>query len=339
MRQRNSYRWALTVALLAGALSAMAQQDDGPILRPRKPTSKPMGAKLLVFCDLACNWKLDGEAKGRIDAGGSVKAMVELGQHIVTAVTEDGADQVSQLIESKTDLQTAVKIELKLVRDSRLRTEEERRGKAEQQAKDRTEQEARDKAAKVERDTSERERQERERKVLEDAARTVPSPKASVPPKSQDEQHRGVWVAGHGSAQFSSVYMELLDFLSTSGVEIANFGPQKLTNTQEAGLIPLSSLIEMLPKAGANSLLYIKVEQGEIMLGGYVRATVYFQCFDITGRLLWDEKVISGAVNGADARMNFIMRPGWRRKLTPHIGKPGLLLRQGQEDGTPEPKK
>ncbi len=247
MLKQKAYGWALTVALLAGALSATAQQDEGPILRPKKPTAKPVSAKLLVFCDLACNWKLDGEAKGRIDAGGSVKAMVELGQHIVTAVTEDGADQVSQLIESKTDLQAAVKIELKLVRDSRLRTEEEKRGKAEQQAKDRAEQEARDKAAKVERDTSERERLDKERKALEDTARTVPSP-ITIQDRLKAEQHRGVWVAGHGSAQFSSVYTELLDFLSASGVEIANFGPQKLTNTQEAGLIPLSSLIEMLPK-------------------------------------------------------------------------------------------
>ena len=43
---------------------------------------------------------------------------------------------------------------------------------------------------------------------------------------------------------------------------------KKETNTQETGFMPLSSLIEMLPKRGANSLLYVKVEQGEIMLGG-----------------------------------------------------------------------
>jgi hypothetical protein len=165
---------------------------------------------------------------------------------------------------------------------------------------------------------------------------TLSNPKAFVPLKSQAEQHLGVWVAGYGSGQFSSIYMELLDFLSTSGVEIANYGLQKVTNTQETGFMPLSSLIEMLPKTGANSLLYVKVEQGEIMLGGYVRATVYFQSFDATGRLLWDEKVISGAVNGADTRFG---SHGWKRKLTPHIGKPGLLLKQGQEEGSPEPKK
>ena len=168
---------------------------------------------------------------------------------------------------------------------------------------------------------------------------TSSNPKVFEPLKAKAEQHRGVWVGGYGSGQFSSVYMELLDFLSTSGVEIANYGLQKVTNPQETGFMPLSSLIAMLPKTGADSLLYIKVEQGEIMLGGYVRTTVYFQCFDTIGHLLWDEKVINGVVNGADARLNFSMRPGWKRKLTPHIGKPGLLLEQGQEKGSPEPKK
>jgi V8-like Glu-specific endopeptidase len=165
---------------------------------------------------------------------------------------------------------------------------------------------------------------------------SVSNRKAFEPLKAQAEKHRGVWVTGYGSGQFSSVYMELLDFLSTSGVEIANFGLQKVTNTQETGFMPMSSLIEMLPKTGANSLLYVKVEQGEIMLGGYVRATVYFQCFDTTGRLLWDEKVKSGAVNGADTRFG---SHGWKSKLIPHIGKPGLLLKQGQEEGSQEPKK
>ncbi len=112
---------------------------------------------------------------------------------------------------------------------------------------------------------------------------TSSNPQAFAPLQGQAEKHRGVWVAGHGSSQFSSVYMELLDFLSSSGVEIANYGLQKVTDTQETGFMPLSSLIETLPKTGADSLLYVKVEQGEIMLGGYVRATVYFQCFDTTG--------------------------------------------------------
>jgi membrane-associated HD superfamily phosphohydrolase len=296
-----------------------------------------------VTCDLACNWKLDGSAKGRIEAGGSSKAKVELGQHVVVATTEDSFDKLENEIEIKAPGQTVVHIALQPVRDARGKAEQEAKDKADQEVRDKAAQEARDKAAqeakaksetqqlleKVIQVSREKAAQEARGKEAQEEQDTITSstPKSFVPLKAEAEKRRGVWVAGHGSGQFSSVYLELLDFLSTSGVVIANYGLQNVTNTQDVGFMPLSSLIETLPKKGANSLLYIKVEQGEIMLGGYVRASVYFQCFDITGHLLWDEKVISGAVNGADARMNFIMKPGWKRKLTPHIGKPGLLLK------------
>ncbi len=92
---------------------------------------------------------------------------------------------------------------------------------------------------------------------------TLSNPKTFEPLKTQAEKHRGVWVTGYGSGQFSSVYMELLDFLSMSGVEIANNGAQKFANINETGYMPLSALIETLPKTGAESLLYVKVEQGE----------------------------------------------------------------------------
>jgi hypothetical protein len=162
------------------------------------------------------------------------------------------------------------------------------------------------------------------------------NPKAFEPLKAQAEKHRGVWVTGYGSGQFSSVYMELLDFLSTSGVEIANNGAKKFTNVNETGYMPLSALIETLPKTGAESLLYVKVEQGELMLNGGFRVTVSFQCFDATGRPLWNERASNVLINGANP---FGRSSGWKSKLTPHIGKPGLLLKQGQEDGSPEPKK
>jgi S1-C subfamily serine protease len=87
----------------------------------------------------------------------------------------------------------------------------------------------------------------------------VSNPKAFVPLRAQAEQHRGVWVAGHGSAAFEEIYMEVLDILGSADVEIANYGIQKVTNIRETGFMPLSSLLEMLPKTGADSLLYIKV--------------------------------------------------------------------------------
>jgi S1-C subfamily serine protease len=161
---------------------------------------------------------------------------------------------------------------------------------------------------------------------------TLSNPEAFAPLKAQTERHRGVWVAGHGSAAFEEIYMDILDILGGSGVQIANNGAQRFTNTDTSGYMPLSALIEMLPKTGANSLLYITVEPGMTSLA----ATVHFQCFDATGRVLWDEKANDVLVNGG----NTLFHPtGWKKKLRPHIGKPGLLPRQTQEEGSQEPKK
>jgi S1-C subfamily serine protease len=153
------------------------------------------------------------------------------------------------------------------------------------------------------------------------------NPKAFEPLKAQTEQHRGVWVAGHGYDAFEGVYMEILDILGDRGVKVAN-GMQRITDSR-SGFMPLSALIEMLPKSGADSLLYVKVETD---LGSPAASTVYFQCFDATGHLLWDEKATDVLTNGG----NTLFHPkGWKSKLAPHIGKPGLLLKQGQEQGSP----
>jgi len=96
----------------------MAQQSEVPILKPR---AKPVtAATLLVMCDLACNWKLDGETKGHIDAGGSAKAKIELGQHALVAATDDGLDKVEKDIEIKTAGQTIFRVELQPVRNDRV---------------------------------------------------------------------------------------------------------------------------------------------------------------------------------------------------------------------------
>ena len=108
-------------------LPALSQQDEGPILRPKIHPAKSASATLLVICDLACNWSLDGEVKGRIEAGRSAKVKVELGQHVVYAVTEDGLDKTEQDIEIKNAGQTIVHIVLQPVRDIRLKAEQEAR--------------------------------------------------------------------------------------------------------------------------------------------------------------------------------------------------------------------
>ena len=158
--------------------------------------------------------------------------------------------------------------------------------------------------------------------------------KAYGAPKDQTEKHRGVWVAGYGSPEFAGVYMGILDMLATNGVEIANNRTQRFTSPSQTGYTPLTSLFEMLPKTGADSLLYIQVESALSL--GLPTATVHFQCFDATGHILWEEKANDVLANGE----NTVFHPyGWKRRLARHIGKPGLLLRQAQVDGSPEPKK
>jgi S1-C subfamily serine protease len=163
---------------------------------------------------------------------------------------------------------------------------------------------------------------------------TLSNAKTFVPLQAQAEKHRGVWVAGYGSTAFQEIIMGVLDILSSSGVEIANEGLQRVKNTKENGFVPLSTLIENLPASGADSLLYVKTESALSL--GKPAATVYFQCFDAAGRLLWEEKASDVLANGG----NTLFHPrGWKSKLTRHIGKPGLLLKQSQGVGSPEPKK
>jgi TPR repeat protein len=77
------------------------------------------------MCDLACNWKLDGEAKGRIDAGKSAKARIELGQHEVVGATDDGLDSVVSEVEVKAPGQTIFHIVLQPIRDARVKAEQD----------------------------------------------------------------------------------------------------------------------------------------------------------------------------------------------------------------------
>ena len=167
MKVQYRAAWILVglLALVPGAGGVGPQQDEGPILRPNKPAP----ATLLVMCDLACNWKLDGDPKASIEAGGSARAKVQFGQHVVVAVTEDGLDQSQQIIKVQEKGQTVVTIELKPVREARLKTEEEAQEKAarEQQEEERA---AQEQAA---REQQERDRQARERAAQEELDRLI----------------------------------------------------------------------------------------------------------------------------------------------------------------------
>jgi hypothetical protein len=118
-------RWALAAVIASMPPSLLAQSDEGPILRPHKSVPPPpaaASATLLVMCDLSCNWSLDGEQKGHIEAGASAKAKAGLGQHVVIATTEDSLDRVHQVAEVRNSGQTVVILELKAIRAARLVT-------------------------------------------------------------------------------------------------------------------------------------------------------------------------------------------------------------------------
>ena len=163
----------VVTALLTSGVAARAQQD-GDVTVIIKAKSKPAALPtLLVMCDLECNWKLDGEVKGHIDAGGSAKVKVEPGQHMVEAATEDGVDQLKQPSTVKPTGQTMVSIELWPIRYARLAAEREERDRAAQEAQANTERETREKAEQEARENAARERaaeEEAERQPWTDPA-------------------------------------------------------------------------------------------------------------------------------------------------------------------------
>ncbi len=105
-----------------------AAQDQGPVLTPKPKPHTNASPTLLVLCDLTCDWKLDGVAQGRIDGGASAKQKVDLGQHLVVAVSVDNAqDKIEQMVEVKGVGQTLVNLKLEPIRDARLQAEQNAR--------------------------------------------------------------------------------------------------------------------------------------------------------------------------------------------------------------------
>ncbi len=104
------------VTLVASAVPAFPQPDGPPIILPH--------AHLLVKCDLACDWKLDGEAAGHLDDGESTTVPLTLGQHLVEAVTMDGLDKAEQIIEVKNAEQKVALFKLLPVRSARVKADQ-----------------------------------------------------------------------------------------------------------------------------------------------------------------------------------------------------------------------
>jgi hypothetical protein len=132
MHRSSIVRSAVAMLIMASAISVFAQQDTLPVLKPKKPGT----ATILVVCDLACDWTLDGEVMGSLAEGGSKKAPVSLGQHLLNAVTSDGVDRVEREVDIRTTAQTIIRFELKPVRDARLKVVPETSGHASQREGD-----------------------------------------------------------------------------------------------------------------------------------------------------------------------------------------------------------
>ena len=109
MRKANTVAWVLGLTLAAVTQPAWTQQ---------KPSSKPNPA-VQVSCDLACNWQLDGQAMGSLDAGESKTAPAAAGQHRFAAVTTDGLDKAEKALMIRAAGPVTVALKLRPVRNAR----------------------------------------------------------------------------------------------------------------------------------------------------------------------------------------------------------------------------
>jgi hypothetical protein len=127
-------RLALVLSLVAGALSglpARAQELPPPEAPSKRPTPRPArkppagqsqqpqqqapaAASLLLSTDLACTVTIDGTQKVRMAANSTQSVTVSVGQHLVSAVSDDGRLKWEKIVETKgAGQQTVQKIELR----------------------------------------------------------------------------------------------------------------------------------------------------------------------------------------------------------------------------------
>ena len=124
---------ALVIALSSWLVPpATAQELPPPEAPSRKPTPRPQrrppadkpaaqpqqqapaSASLLLSTDLACTVTIDGKQTLRLGANATQSATVSVGQHLLSAVSEDGRLKWEKIVETKgAGQQTVVKIELR----------------------------------------------------------------------------------------------------------------------------------------------------------------------------------------------------------------------------------
>jgi S1-C subfamily serine protease len=161
-----------------------------------------------------------------------------------------------------------------------------------------------------------------------------PSSPKSVLAAPTAQKHPGVLVSGYGmpASSFQAIFLELLNFLASHGIEIANQPSEFHPVTGDAA--SLNYLLGYLPKMGAESLLYVKVEHG---WSNIHRLDV--QCFDAKGQMLWEEKASSAhswATTESGAAKAVVEQ--MEKKLIPRIGQPGLPIKKVAASQNPADK-
>jgi hypothetical protein len=131
-------------------------------------------------------------------------------------------------------------------------------------------------------------------------------PNAPTKPKAK------VYLTGVGpDAQFATIIDGLTDFLVEKKVAAHPMDGESKSRTAS---------IDRLPTLGATSLLYITLD----IAAGQVRDSLLVQCFDASGKLLWEEKAKGGLLSTSASGVAKGMLKDIKKKLEPHIGKDGL---------------
>jgi hypothetical protein len=132
-----------------------------------------------------------------------------------------------------------------------------------------------------------------------------------------------VLIAGYGSpaGSFQVVFLELENALTTDGVRLANM-PSAMQQVN-GDSVSIQNLLGKVQGQGSDSLLYVTVDHG---YGTSHHARV--QCFDASGKLLWEEKAssIGHWAPTEQAAVNSVVNQ-LSKKLKSHVGKPGLPVR------------
>jgi hypothetical protein len=111
----------------------MAQDDPRPKPNPKPapvaPAQRqaPARSGVVIFCDLACTFTVDGQSKHKLAAGGAAPFTLGLGQHFLSADTLDIKDHYEHEFTLESTEQTLIQVQLEPVHKKRLQEEEEKK--------------------------------------------------------------------------------------------------------------------------------------------------------------------------------------------------------------------